>query len=163
MRLWRLLDSRLPAAVEVAEIAADPVLSAECRDVAGTLADLAAPCGDAFVKRALQPLVLVFGVGEAARSSAYWTVYVKALRDLPAQALARAVEDYARRPDAAFFPKPGPLRALAETHAVPIRRAATRARAVAALPLPARAPPESLEDRRRTAAAIRRSLTGDPA
>lgn len=152
--LWRLLDSPVPGEVEVAEIVRDEALRRECCTIAAPLAALAAPCGDAFVKRALQPLVLVFGVGEAARSAAYWTVYVRSLSDLPAEALARAVEDYARAQDSRFFPKPGPLRALAEVHALPIRRAAQRARKVAAANPEPRAP-EPLETRRRTADAIR--------
>ncbi|MDB5438483.1 MAG: hypothetical protein JWM33_910, partial [Caulobacteraceae bacterium] len=79
------------------------------------------------VRAALSPLVLVYGVGEAARSAAFWGVYVETLSGLPAEALRAAAADYAAGAGAEFFPKPGPLKALALKHAEPLRRAAARA------------------------------------
>lgn len=118
----------------MAEIAATPGLIAQARIAAPMLRQIAATgCGEEAVKRSLQPLVLVFGVGEAARSAAFWRVYIKALSDVPLEALIGAVEEYPRLADAEFFPKPGPLRALALKHAEPIYQAASRARRAANL------------------------------
>lgn len=119
-------------------------------------ADRAAPCGAAGVRAALSPLVLVYGVGEAARSSAFWSVYVEALSGLPAQALRCAVADYAAGGEAQFFPKPGPLKALALKHAEPLRRAALEAaRAGEAVAVKAKPP---IEERRAAAAAALKAL-----
>ena len=93
------------------------------------LARLAEPSGEDAVRRALQPLVLVFGVGEAAKSPAYWAVYVKVLAGLPTAALARAVSEYPQT--GKFFPKPAEIRELADPHAAAIRQAAARARTAA--------------------------------
>jgi hypothetical protein len=89
------------------------------------------PCGDEAVKRAMQPLVLVFGVSDSARTSAFWKVYLQALRDLPVAALEQAVQDYASSPESLFFPKPGQLKALALKRAEPIYQAASRAKSAA--------------------------------
>lgn len=129
--LWRLLSSSLPSDGEVAEICGDPVLHTEVKFIAARLSMLAKPCGEEAVRLALQPLILVYGVSQGANTAAFWKVYFKQLSDLPAEALAKAVDDYAGLPDAEFFPKPGPLRALALKHAEPICRAAYRARRAA--------------------------------
>lgn len=123
------------------------------------LRSLTAGCGDEVVRNALKPLVLVFGIGEAAKSATFWRVYFAKLADLPAAALIAAVEEFAGLPTAEFFPKPGPLRALALKHAEPIYKAAYRAkRAADSLPRPQR-PEESAEQRRQAAEAILSSLS----
>lgn len=92
---------------------------------------MAAPCGSDAVRALLQPLVLVYGVGEAARSAAFWKVYREQLASFPYEALEQAVTDYAGQPGAEFFPKPGPLKALATARAVPILKALSRAKRAA--------------------------------
>ena len=135
--LWRRLASEAPADLELAEIVASPALHAEAKALIPALAAVAAPCGPQSVRAALQPLVLIYGVGEAAKSAAFWKVYIDALAGLPAEALAQAVIDYAAQPDAEWFPKPGPLKALASKRAEKIWKAYSRAkRAAAALPSP---------------------------
>lgn len=121
----------MPADGELEEILSCPALHAEARHVAPALAQLAAGCGPEAVRMALQPLVLVYGIGEATKSPAFWGVYFRNLADLPSEALAKGVEEYASLPDSHFFPKPGPLRALAMKHAEPIFKAATRAKRAA--------------------------------
>jgi len=122
---------------------------------------LAKPCGDRAVQLALQPLVLVFGVAEAARVSAFWKPY-RILADLPREALAKAVDEYCGQPGAEFFPKPGPLKALGDKHAEAIRKAASRATRAAALPPPkARvliSPAEVQRLARSTAASLSKSV-----
>jgi hypothetical protein len=119
----------------VAEIVADPELHAEAKRVYSALAVRASAAGEATVRLALQPLVLVYGVGEAARSPAFWQAY-RILADLPVEALRLGVEDYPAQPDSQFFPKPGPLKALCDKHAEPIYRAAFRASKAASLEPP---------------------------
>jgi len=140
-RLWRLVSSSIEAATEIAEIVADPELHAEARAIAPRLMARAASAGPATVRRVLAPLVLVYGVGEAAKAPQFWQAY-DVLADLPEEALRKGVDDYLAQPDSQFFPKPGPLRALCDRHAEPIRRAAYRASRAAALepPKPKREP-----------------------
>src|SRR5688572_10740721 len=108
--LWARLSSRFESQTEVDEIVADPALHAEAKRLAPMLAQKAAPAGDEAVRRALQPLVLVYGIGEAARVPAFWAPY-RVLASVPAEALARGIEDYTASADSHFFPKPGPLKA----------------------------------------------------
>lgn len=129
--LWRLLSSNLPADAEIEAICSDPILHREVKHLAPHLKRLSQGAGDEGVRKALQPLVIVFGVGEAATTKAFWKIYFEALRDVPQEALERAVEDYTKKEDAEFFPKPGPLRALAYRHAEPIFKAAHRAKRAA--------------------------------
>ena len=129
--LWAKLSSNLPAEVELAAIAADPALLAEARTTVKDLAIVAAPCGDETVRRLLQELVLVMGVGEAAKTKAFWKVYYDQLSGLPASALEQAVKDYAGGENSEFFPKPGPLKALAMRRAEPIYKALSRAKRAA--------------------------------
>lgn len=109
----------------------DGDLVAECRRVMPQLALMAAPALRDGVRMALQPLVLVFGVSEAAKAPGFWEVYFDALQDFPLVAVKLAVSDYAKGPESEFFPKPGPLRKLAADHATVPLRAHSRARAVA--------------------------------
>jgi len=106
------------------------------------------PCGAQKVREALQPLVLVYGVGEAAKSAAFWRVYIEQLQGFPAEALAQAVSDYAGGATAEFFPKPGPLKALAAKRAEPLLKALSRARRAAAMKPPKVIPPQDAETRK---------------
>lgn len=105
----------------------------------------AAPCGDERVRRALQPLILVYGASEATKAPAFWEAYYAALSGLPVEALARGVKDYLAAADSEFFPKPGPLRALCEKHAEPIFKAASRAKRATEVPSVGRTPPTEEE------------------
>lgn len=129
--LWRVLSSTLPADVEVAAIVADPVLHAEAKLISADLSALAAGCGREVALQALQPAVLVYGRMEAMKTSAFWDRYARQLADLPAEAIRLALDDYDALPTSEFFPKPGPLRALALKRAEPILRAAGRAKRAA--------------------------------
>src|SRR6185503_10867246 len=133
--LWRLLSSNHDASTEVADIVADPELHTEAKRVCSALTLRAAGAGEHAVRQALQPLVLVFGVGEAARSPAFWQAY-RVLAGVPPEALRQGIEDYLAASDSTFFPKPGPLKALCDKHAEPIYKAAARANRAAALPAP---------------------------
>jgi hypothetical protein len=115
------------------QLAAEPCFLAEARSLAPELRRLAAPCGGDAVKDALKALVLVYGLGEQAKSPAFWQIYVKALEDLPGEAVREACEDYARQPDSQFFPKPGPLRDLAMKRAAVVLRMAGRATQAASM------------------------------
>lgn len=144
-RLWTLLSSNHDASTEIAEIAADPELKAEAKAACTALAQLACASGESAVQSALKPLVLVYGVGEAARSPVFWQAY-KILAGLPYEALLRGVEDYLAQPDSQFFPKPGPLKALCDARAEPIYKAAFRASKAASLEAPkSRTPPTEAE------------------
>jgi hypothetical protein len=114
-------------------IASDPALLEEVRVTLPMIERTIQGGGPDAVNEALAPLVVVFGVGDAARSKAFWTVYHKALGDMPADALRSAADEYPTRPDAEFFPKPGPFRALALKHAAKAYTAVGRARAAAKL------------------------------
>lgn len=135
-----------------------PALHSEAKAVSATLSQVAEACGKEAVRFALQPLVLVFGVGEAARSPAFWAAYTETLSTVPRESLAAAIKEYTSLPDSEFFPKPGPLKALALKHAEPLYKAAYRAKR-AADSLPRRAPTaETLEERQRQAEEIKASL-----
>lgn len=123
--------------------------------MAGALADLAKPSGGDFVCAALQPLVLVYGLGEQAKSPAFWAVYVKALQDLPREAITDAVDDYSARPDSLYFPKPGQLRDIAMRRGERLLRMASRAREAANMEL-RRAPEKTDADK----AAVKEMLAG---
>jgi len=129
--LWRLLSSSSPAELEISTIAAIPALQAEAAAIVPSLRAVARPCGGMAVRTALQRLVLVFGVGEAAKSPAFWKPYADQLSGFPAQALDQAIDEYVGLPGSEYFPKPGPLKALAAKHAAPILKALSRASRVA--------------------------------
>lgn len=144
-QLWELLSGRWEAAEGVEAIVADEQLHAEAKAMAPALRARATPAGDDAVRKALQPLVLVYGVGEAARVPAFWQPY-RILAMIPPTALAEGIEDYVASPDSQFFPKPGPLKALCDRRAEPILRAASRAsRAAFLAPPKLRAPPTEEE------------------
>jgi len=133
------------AQAEIAEIAADPRLRSEALAILPKLMLRAAPSGDERVRRALQPLILVYGASEATKAPAFWQAYYAALSGLPAEALARGIADYTAAPDSEFFPKPGPLRALCEKHAEPIFKSASRAKRALDIPQGKRTPPTDEE------------------
>lgn len=142
--LWRLL-SVSPSDHAVRTIRQNSGLLGQVRLIAKHLRRLAEPAGDVEVVRILEPLVLVYGVSEGARSSSFWKVYIQALRDLPGSALREAVNDYASLPDSLYFPKPGQLKELAQIRSEALCKAAARAReAVEAGPLKL-PPPESAQ------------------
>jgi hypothetical protein len=113
----------------VAEIVSSPVLRREAAAVAAEVQRLAQPCGEEAVRLALQPLVLLYGVGQAGKAPAFWRIYAQQLAGFPADALRAAVEAYPGCEACdGFFPKPHVLKRMAEAHAQPIRRAANRCR-----------------------------------
>ena len=107
-----------------------PALREEVRATLPMLERTLAPAGPDVVRRALGPLVLVFGVGEQAKSSQWWRVYFDALAGLPAHAVVAAAAAYPSEPGAEWFPKPAALKALALRCAGPAYQAVGRARAV---------------------------------
>lgn len=145
-QLWELLSGRWDAQAGVEAIVADPIIHGEATRMAPALRARAEPAGDDAVRRALQPLVLVYGVGEAARVPAFWQPY-RILANLPPTALAAGIEDYTASPDSQFFPKPGPLKALCDRHAEPILRAASRASRAAHLEPPKQRPEPTAEEK----------------
>jgi hypothetical protein len=125
--LWRLLSSSAPAELEIRWITKTPEFQDEVKALVPRLRAVARPCGGQAVRTALQELVLVFGVGEAAHSSAFWRPYASQLSGFPAQALEQAIDEYVGLASSEFFPKPGPLKALVMKHAAPILKALSRA------------------------------------
>lgn len=161
--LWRQLASDLPAEVALEAIVSVPALHAEARASIPALTSVAEPCGAQKVREALQPLVLVYGVGEAAKSAAFWRVYVEQLSGFPAEALAQAVNDYAGGANAEFFPKPGPLKALAAKRTEPILKALSRAKRAASMLPPKVIPPQDVETRKALVAKMLAGFTRPPA
>jgi hypothetical protein len=88
------------------------------------------PCGPAVVLEVLAPLLALYGVARKsdAEAEVFWGFYMDALGSLPGEALRRGVAEYVADPKSEFFPKPGPLKAICERYAVPLRMAANRAR-----------------------------------
>lgn len=121
--LWSLLATGPKENAEV--IRRTPALRAQAEASQRQLEILCEPAGDQVVMGALAPLVLVFGIGEQAKSQAFWGVYREVLADLPRIALDRAVKEYERV--GKFFPKPAEIRELALPHAETFRQAAYRA------------------------------------
>lgn len=97
--------------------------------VSNNLADLARPCGRAYVQKSLAMLVLVFGLGEQAEAPEFWKAYNEQLEGLPRIALDRAITEYNGK--GKFFPKPAELKELADPHAGALRQSAFRAKEVA--------------------------------
>ena len=63
------------------------------------------------VERILAPLVVVFGVSEAAAASVFWKAYNQVLGELHPEALETAAGKWLQT--GKFFPKPAELRELA--------------------------------------------------
>jgi hypothetical protein len=129
--LWARLTNAGDTWAEASRaIAEDPQSLGELTHVVDRLLVHAEPCGAEAVGKALAPLLTLYGVQSKNPSEwkAFWGFYVDALGDLPAEALKAGVADYVADPKSEFFPKPGPLKAMCERHAIPIRMAASRAR-----------------------------------
>lgn len=111
-------------------LAEDPDSIAEIRTVNAALQRQMEPCGPELVIEVLAPLLALYGVGRKteAEAEAFWGFYMDALGALPAEALRAGVAEYVADPKSEWFPKPGPLRAICERHAIPVRMAASRAR-----------------------------------
>jgi hypothetical protein len=88
------------------------------------------PCGAKWVAAILGPLLTLYGVPDKSEgeAKAFWGFYIDALGGLPREAVAAGVAEYVSAADSEFFPKPGPLKAICDRHAVPLRMAANRAR-----------------------------------
>jgi len=56
----------------------------------------------------------------------FWRFYTDALGDQPLESLKAGVDEYVRHGDSEFFPKPGPLKAICEKHAMPLAKAKSR-------------------------------------
>ena len=142
--MQRRLDHRGSAAEAASLIAREPDLLAEARRLLPAALIRLQPAGEPGVKAALAELLAVFPAGERGSVPGFWRAYIDDLGDLPAEAVRRAAAAYRRQPDAEFFPKPGPLLALARTEAEPLYREAYRLRLAAedgpAEPRPRRPP-----------------------
>lgn len=111
-------------------LAEDPRARSELMGVLVDLQRAIEPCGPAVVVQTLAPLLALYGVPKKSTSEAeaFWGFYMDAIGHLPAEAVRKGVQDYVADGKSEFFPKPGPLRALCERHAIPLRMAASRAR-----------------------------------
>jgi hypothetical protein len=129
--LWRRLTSaNLTWADAIRDLAEDPAARMELVVVNARLQRHVEPCGGKFVAQTLAPLLALYGVPKKSEAEArtFWGFYIEALEGLPREAVAAGVAEYVRDPKSEFFPKPGPLRAICERHAIPLRMAANRAR-----------------------------------
>lgn len=129
--LWRrLTNANLPWAQAVSELADDPEARRELEAVNGRLQAHVEPCGPAWIAATLGPLLTLYGVADKSEGEnrAFWGFYIDALGDLPREAVKAGVAEYVADARSEFFPKPGPLRAICDRHAIPIRMAANRAR-----------------------------------
>jgi hypothetical protein len=124
--LWRLLTYEGQWMYISGDLADQP--RDALQRVVEALEPLERPVGPEGVLVTLAPLVVVFGTTEAAKSPAFWAVYIDVLADLPAYALEAGVRAYAREPDANWFPRPGPLRALAVESIPAVMKGLRRAR-----------------------------------
>lgn len=127
--LWQRLTSNLPFEQAINELAGDDACRAELVAVGERIRRHAEPCGSKAVIALLTPLVSLYGVPDKSEAEwrAFWRFYTEALGELPLEALKAGVDDYVNKPDSEFFPKPGPLKALCNERAVPVRKAANRA------------------------------------
>lgn len=127
--LWRRLTERgtyfQQAAMELAHYC-----RAELEQTASRLERHAEPCGAQPVIAGLTPLVTLYGVSDKTEAEwkTFWRFYIEALGELPLEALKDGIADFVSRGDSEFFPKPGPLKAICNEYAVPIRTAVGRAR-----------------------------------
>lgn len=129
--LWRQLTDHSQSWAEAIErLSGDERIRGELQIVAPLLAKHAEPCGPRTIIAALTPMVTLYGVSDKSQAewSVFWGFYITALGDLPAEAVQRGVDEYVADAKSEFFPKPGPLKAICEKHAVPLRMAANRAR-----------------------------------
>jgi hypothetical protein len=129
--LWRrLTNANQSWADAVSDLSSDPDLAAKLPALAEQLSRHVEPCGPHRVVEALGPLLTLYGVADKTEgeAKAFWGFYIDALGDLPAEALRAGVAEYVADGRSEFFPKPGPLKAICDRHAMPLRMAANRAR-----------------------------------
>lgn len=110
--------------------------------VADEIARHVEPCGPALVIDTLAPLLALYGVPRKspAEADAFWGFYLDTLGSLPPEALRAGVAEYVADSKSEFFPKPGPLKAICERHAIPLRMAANRANKALQIAPPAPSP-----------------------
>lgn len=128
--LWRrLTDANVSWSDAIRRLAEDPDSRTELSQVAERLEVAIWPCGAEAVIETLAPLLALYGVPRKseAEAEAFWRFYLDTLENLPAEALRAGVAEYVADPKSEFFPKPGPLKAICERHAIPLRMAANRA------------------------------------
>lgn len=128
--LWRRLTSANETWAEAVEsLAADPQAMIELAGALDSLQRHVEPCGAKVIAATLGPLLALYGVSDKteAENRTFWGFYIDALGHLPAEALRAGVAEYVADGRSEFFPKPGPLRAICERHAIPLRMAANRA------------------------------------
>lgn len=126
----RLQNADMTWSDAAADLAADPQAVAELRQCWPQIESAMEPCGGHAVVEALAPLLALYGVPRKtdAEAKAFWGFYIEALADLPREALRDAVRDYVADARSEWFPKPGPLKALADRRTIPLRMAYSRAR-----------------------------------
>lgn len=135
--LWQSLTSKSYGFLEAADrLAASPEARQELAVALPQLERHGEPCGAKAVIAQLAPLAALYGVSDKSEGEwkAFWRFYVDALSTLPLHALKDAVTEYVGDAKSEFFPKPGPLKAMAERHAAPIWTAVSRARRALAIP-----------------------------
>ena len=129
--LWRRLTSaNLTWAEAVRDLAADPEIRGELVIASDRLQRHIEPCGATWIAQILGPLLTLYGVADKseAENRTFWGFYIDALGDLPRESVKAGVAEYVADSRSEFFPKPGPLKAICERHAIPLRMAANRAR-----------------------------------
>lgn len=128
--LWRrLTDASVSWADAIDALRRDGSILGELSVAADQLQRHVEPCGPGVVVETLAPLLALYGVPRksGAEAEAFWGFYMDALGTLPAEALRAGVAEYVADPKSEWFPRPGPLKAICERHAVPLRMAANRA------------------------------------
>ena len=110
-------------------LAASPEAMRELVAVNADLQRHVEPCGASFVVKTLAPLLTLYGVSEKSEgeAKAFWGFYIDALGSLPREAITAGVAEYVADARSEFFPRPGPLKAICDRHASPLRMAANRA------------------------------------
>lgn len=141
--------TRDSASEAMAAVAACPALRAEAAAVLPALRAQAQAAGDAGVARTISKLFALYPQPDRSEAewAAWWEAYYEDLAEFPSAALAEACRAWRRRPDAEFFPKPGPLRALAREAARPLLTALARAERATRTPPPDPGPPLTPEQR----------------
>jgi hypothetical protein len=127
------LTQNQPSLAAVDEILQSPALHRECIDLLPQLEAHIVPAGAEGVKSVLGKLFAIFPQPDRSASewAAWWEAYLEDLAGFPLWALEAAARDYRRDAKSEFFPKPGPLRELANQHAIQAVRALGIARMVA--------------------------------
>ena len=128
--LWRrLTNANMAWADAIRDLADSPEAMGELMLVNDRLQRHVEPCGPSFVVKTLAPLLTLYGVADKSdgEAKAFWGFYIDALSGLPREAIAAGVAEYVADARSEFFPRPGPLRAICDRHAIPLRMAANRA------------------------------------